>query len=184
LPERPSVLKMWLLPVLILAAACGKPMPATQAAPHFPALTGRVVDQADLLPADAEAKLSAQSAAVEREIGPQFVIVTIRDLEGRTIEDYGLRLGRAWGIGSKARNDGLLLIVAPQERKVRIEVGYGLEKRVTDAFAAKVIREKIVPRFTAGDYPGGIEAGSAQLVRRLRSKQTDRQIAAEDGMVI
>jgi uncharacterized protein len=182
LAGRLPVLKMWLLPVLILASACGKPMSATQAAPHFPVLTGRVVDQAALLPADVEAKLSRASASVEREVGSQFVVVTVRDLEGRTIEDYSLRLGRAWGIGSEARNDGLLLIVARQEKKMRIEVGYGLEKRVSDAFAAKVLREAILPRFKAGDFPGGIEAGSAELVRRLRSKQTDREIAVEDRM--
>ncbi|MDB5722715.1 MAG: methanol dehydrogenase [Alphaproteobacteria bacterium] len=182
------MLRFALLPALLLLtvpAACRQPTPAAQAAePHFPTLTGRVVDQADLLSPQVEARLAAQSEAVEREIGPQYVIVTVSSLHGLAIEDYGVKLGRRWGIGSKARNDGLLLIVAPHENVARIEVGYGLEKRVTDAFAARVMREKMVPRFKAGDFPGGIEAGSAELVRRLRSKQTDREIAVEDRMVI
>jgi uncharacterized protein len=167
-------------------AACGSAPSATANAhawgepPTFPVLTGRVVDQANLLsPAD-EQRLSAASQAVEREVGPQFVIVTLSDLQGRSIEDYGVQLGRTWRIGSRARNDGILLIVAPNERKVRIEVGYGLERRVTDPFAARVIRERIVPRFRGGDFPGGINAGSEAIVARLRSRQSDREIAAED----
>ena len=167
-------------------AACGSAPPATanaqagSAPPDFPALTGRVVDQANLLsPAD-EQRLSAASAAVEREVGPQYVVVTVSSLQGRTLEDYGVQLGRTWRIGSRARNDGVLLIVAPSEHKVRIEVGYGLERRVTDPFAARVIRERIVPRFTAGDFPSGIIAGSDAIIARLRSHQSDREIAAED----
>jgi uncharacterized protein len=167
-------------------AACGSApsAPANAQAertpPAFPALTGRVVDQANLLsPAD-EQRLSATSEAVERAVGAQFVIVTLRDLQGRTIEDYGVQLGRTWGIGSGARNDGILLIVAPNERRVRIEVGYGLERRVTDPFAARAIRERILPRFSEGDYPGGIIAGSEAIAARLRSRQSDRELAAED----
>ena len=180
-------------PAYILAAfalalaACGAAPPATANAqggwgppPTFPALTGRVVDQANLLsPAD-EQRLSAASEAVEREVGPQFVIVTVGDLQGHSINDYGVQLGRTWRIGSRAHDDGILLIVAPNERKVRIEVGYGLERRVTDPFAARVIRERILPRFLARDFPGGIIAGSDAIIARLRSRQSDREIAVED----
>jgi uncharacterized protein len=172
------LLSLFLLP----AAACGREAPA-QAGPHFPALTGRVVDEADLLSPAQEAKLAGKLAAVEKEAGPQYVIVTLRSLQGYRIEDYGYRLGRQWGIGSKARNDGLLLIVAPAERKVRIEVGYGLERRVTDPFAGKVIDERALPRFREGHYPEGIEAASDALIDRLRSKATDAQIARLDGVV-
>jgi uncharacterized protein len=140
------------------------------------------VDQANLLSPAEEQRLSAASEAVQREVGPQFVIVTVSSLQGRTIADYGVQLGRTWGIGSRARNDGILLIVAPSERKVRIEVGYGLERRVTDPFAARVLRERIVPRFRDGDFPGGIMAGSEAIVARLRSRQSDREIAAEDHL--
>jgi uncharacterized protein len=168
-------------------AACGSAAPPAAAnaqtwgaAPVFPALTGRVVDQANLLsPAD-EQRLSALSQAVEREVGAQYVVVTVGSLQGRSIEDYGVQLGRTWGIGSRARNDGILLIVAPNEHKVRIEVGYGLERRVTDPFAARVIRERILPRFRANDFPSGIIEGSDAIAARLRSRQSDREIAAED----
>jgi uncharacterized protein len=171
---------------LALAACGGSAQPASGEArgnpPAFPALTGRV-DQANLLaPAD-ERRLAAASQAVEREIGPQFVIVTVASLQGRTIEDYGVQLGRTWGIGHQGHDDGLLLIVAPNERRVRIEVGYGLERRITDPFAARVIRERMVPHFHDGDLPAGIIAGSDALIARLRSRQSDREIAAEDRLV-
>ncbi|MBV9883395.1 MAG: TPM domain-containing protein [Sphingomonadaceae bacterium] len=186
----------FLLAALALAlAACGSAPPAAAdaaavangsawgAPPVFPTLTGRVVDQANLLPAAEEQRLTAASDALEREVGPQYVIVTVSGLQGRSIEDFGVQLGRAWGIGSRAHNDGILLIVAPNERKVRIEVGLGLERRVTDPYAARVINERILPRFREGDYPGGIDAGSAAIIARLRSRQTDAEIAAEDHIL-
>ncbi len=150
--------------------------------PAFPELTGRVVDAADLLPANVEAALAARSARLEREAGAQYVVVTVPDLQGYPIEDYGYQLGRHWGIGSKERNDGVLLIVAPGERKVRIEVGYGLEKRVTDPFAARVI-EQILPEFRSGDFPTGVAEASAAIDARIRSKQSDAAILAADGVV-
>jgi uncharacterized protein len=173
-----------MIPALLLLAAsgCEAEAPARRG-PDFPALSGRVVDRADLLSPAQEAELSRQSEAVEREVGPQYVIVTVPSLQGYAIEDYGVQLGRHWGIGSSERDDGLLLIVAPAERKVRIEVGYGLERRVTDPFAAKVIREAILPSFRQGDFPAGIEAASDALVARLRSKATETEIAHEDGLV-
>ena len=170
--------------LLLAAGGCGRSQPAAAAAaePTFPALTGRVVDQAELLaPAD-EAKLSQDSEAVERETGHQFVVVTLASLQGYKIEDYGVRLGRHWGIGRKGVDDGVLLIVAPRERKVRIEVGYGLEKRVTDPFAAKVIGERIAPAFQKGRFAEGIVAGSGAVVERLRSMASDAQIRAADGV--
>ena len=183
-----------LLPALaaLALAACGEGAEANRsaAAPTSfafaaepPALSGRVVDQADVLTPDEERALSGKSEALEREVGPQFVIVTVKSLGGQPIEQYGVQLGRRWGIGSKERNDGLLLIVAPAERKARIEVGYGLEKRVTDPFAARVMREQLVPRFQEGDFGAGIAAGSDALIARLRSKASDRAIAREDLVV-
>jgi len=176
-----------LLLALALAGCRGAPEAANGIAAEtgiaFPALTGPVVDQANLLPAADEARLTAASAAVQREVGPQFVVVTVPDLQGREIADYGVQLGRTWRIGSRERNDGVLLIVAVAERKVRIEVGYGLERRITDPFAARVIRDRIAPRFRAGDYAGGISAGSDAIIERLRSRQSDGEIAAADGVV-
>lgn len=139
-------------------------MPAGYA---LPALTGRVVDKADLLTAADEAALSARSAALEKATGHQFVIVTVPDLGGHGIEDYGLHLGRYWGIGRKHINDGVLLLVAPSERKVRIEIGKGLESTLTNARSAAIIAQDILPPFKAGDLPRGIIAGAATITRTL-----------------
>lgn len=173
------MIRCFLLAALMLAPACHSAR-ASSDDPIFPKLTGRVVDEAGLLTPAQEAALGARSEAVERATGAQYVIVTLRSLQGRSIEDYGVLLGRHWGVGRKDHNDGLLLIVAPNERKVRIEVGYGLERRVTDPFAAKVIRDDILPRFRKGRFAEGIEAGSEDLARRLVSRESERQIAIED----
>lgn len=125
----------------------------------FPKLTGRVVDDAALLSPQQRQALTDKLAALEKQSGRQLVVATIPDLQGYDIGDYGYRLGREWGIGNKDRNDGALLIVAPNERKVRIEVGYGLEGILTDALSSQIIRNAITPRFKAGDMPGGINAG-------------------------
>ncbi|WP_448586456.1 TPM domain-containing protein [Thermaurantiacus sp.] len=156
------------LPTLLLAVALALP----GAAETFPPLTGRVVDAANLLPADAEARIEAKLAALEaatggRGKGTQLVVATIPDLGGLEIEDYGYRLGRHWGIGQKATSNGAILLVAPNDRKVRIEVGYGLEPVLTDALSKLIIEERIVPAFRAGDFPAGIEAGTDALIRQL-----------------
>lgn len=128
-------------------------------AQSFPKLSGQVVDAANLLSSPQEATLMARLASIETRTGRQVVVATIPDLQGYDIADYGYRLGRAWGIGAKETNDGALLIVAPNDRKVRIEVGYGLEGILTDAMSSRIIREDITPRFKAGDMAGGIQAG-------------------------
>ena len=150
----------WLLALALLFAG-----PAT--AQTFPALSGRVVDQANLLDPAQEAALDAKLAAVEQRSGRQFVVATLSSLEGRTIEDYGYRLGRAWGIGSEAKDDGVVLIVAPNERKVRIETGYGARVFLTDAVSSVIIRNSILPKFKAGDYAGGIVAGADQIISMM-----------------
>ena len=133
----------------------------------FPKLSGRVVDTANLLSPEQEAQLTAKLEGLEKQSGRQLVVATLPDLQGQDIADYGYKLGRAWGIGDKERDDGALLLVAPQERKVRIEVGYGLEGILTDALSSRIIRNNIVPRFKAGDMPGGIIAGTDTLVQLL-----------------
>ncbi len=133
----------------------------------FPPLTGRVVDKANLLDPAQEAALDAKLAAVEQRSGRQFVVATLPSLEGRTIEDYGYRLGRAWQIGDEQKDDGVLLIVAPAERKVRIETGYGARVFLTDAVSGVIIRNSILPRFKANDYPGGIAAGADAIITML-----------------
>jgi uncharacterized protein len=96
------------------------------------------------------------------------VVATIPDLQGYPIEDYGYQLGRAWKIGQSEANNGILLIVAPAEKKVRIEVGYGLEPIMTDALSAQIIRDSIIPRFRTGDMAGGIMAGAAQIGEQMK----------------
>lgn len=134
----------------------------------FPPLTGRVVDQANLLDAGQEAALTAKLQQLDQQTGRQLVVTTIPDLEGRSIEDYGYRLGRAWGIGSADKDDGVVLIVAPNERKVRIETGYGARVFLTDAMSSIIIRNAILPRFKTGDYPGGITAGVDEIAVQMQ----------------
>ena len=127
-----------------------------------------MVDAANLLNPAQVATLTAQSAAIEQASTRQFVIATIPDLQGYPIEDYGYRLGRAWKIGQEGANNGIILIVAPNERKVRIEVGYGLEPIMTDALSSQIIRDIILPKFKAGDMAGGIIAGSAAIAEQMK----------------
>lgn len=149
------------LPLLALLAV------PVAAAPSFPALTGRVVDAANVIPPEVEARLDQKLAGLEQQSGRQLVVATLPDLQGHDIADYGYQLGRAWGIGSKEKNDGALLIVAPKERKLRIEVGYGLEGILTDGMSFLIINQAIVPKFKEGDMPGGIEAGTDAIVHLL-----------------
>ncbi len=164
------------LATLLLAA-----LPLAVSAQTFPAPTGRVTDAAGIIPDDLEARLTQKLAALEQQSGPQFVVATIPDLQGYDIADYGYRLGREWGIGDKERNDGVLLIVAPNERKVRIEVGYGLEPVLTDGLSWQIINNDIVPRFKAGDMPGGIEAGADAIVTQLGLPPDQAQQIAQDA---
>lgn len=129
------------------------------AEPVFPALTGRVVDGAELLSAGEEAALALELQQLEEATSDQLVVVTLPSLQGYAIEDFGYRLGRHWGIGTAELDNGVLLIVAPKERKVRIEVGYGLEPVLTDALSRVIIDNAILPRFRGGDFAGGIKDG-------------------------
>lgn len=143
--------------------------PAAAAAQDFPALTGRVVDEAELLAPQAEAELSQRLEALEQATTRQLVVATVPDLQGYDIRDYGYQLGRHWGIGQGEANNGVILLVAPNERRVAIEVGYGLEPIVTDALASRITRERIVPRFKEDDYAGGILAGTEALIDQLQA---------------
>lgn len=149
----------------LLAPALVAPLAAQ---PQFPELTGRVVDQANILPPEVEARLTAQLAELEATTQRQLVVATVPDLGGYDIADYGYQLGRAWGLGDAERNDGALLLVAPNERRVRIEVGYGLEGYLTDALSSLIIQNHIIPRFRDGDFPGGIEAGTSAIIEQLQ----------------
>jgi len=132
--------------------------------PTFPALTGRVVDDAQLLGPDVEEQLTADLKALEDKSSDQVVVVTLPSLQNYGIEEFGYQLGRHWGIGTKENDNGVLLIVAPNEHKVRIEVGRGLEPTLTDALSKIIIENAILPRFRTGDYAGGIKDGVRDIV--------------------
>jgi uncharacterized protein len=150
-------------------------------AKEFPKLTGRVVDNANLLsPAD-EAELTGKLDALEKKSSRQLVVATVPSLGGYEIEDYGYRLGRAWGLGQKEADNGAILLVAPNERRVRVEVGYGLEGILTDAFSNRVVEDVIVPRFKANDYPGGIKAGTDALIAQLQAPPEVAERAAVEA---
>jgi uncharacterized protein len=141
--------------------------PAAARAQAFPKFAGLVTDAAGVLPADQKAALEAKLQALQQQTNRQLVVATIPDLQGYDIADYGYRLGRAWAVGLKGADNGAILIVAPNERKVRIEVGYGLEPVLTDALSSVIIQTRVIPAFKAGDMPGGIEAGADALVQQL-----------------
>ena len=130
-----------------------------QAAPKYPALTGQIVDAANLITPEDEAAILADLKALEGTSTDQVAVVTVPSLEGYPIEDYGIGLARQWQIGQKDKDNGLLLLVAPNERRVRIEVGRRLEPIMTDILSAAIIDTAILPRFRRGDFSGGIRAG-------------------------
>ena len=152
---------------VLLLALFALAVPAS--AQTFPALTGRVVDQADLLRPEQELDLSSKSEALQAQTGRQFVVATVKSLEGRPIEDYAYQLGRHWGIGQKEEDDGVILLVAPNERKVWIATGYGAGAFLTDAVSGVIIREAILPQFKKKppDYGAGITAGSAAIIKQM-----------------
>lgn len=151
-----------LFPLLLV---CASSVFAQEA--ELPALTGRVVDNAELLDTQAEALLTSMLAAHEQASSEQVVVVTVPNLQGRSIEEFGLQLGREWGIGQQGEDNGALLIVARDDRRVRIEVGYGLEGRLTDAQSAMIINGIIVPAFQQGDFARGIIEGAEAMVQVL-----------------
>ena len=149
------------------------------AEPNFPALTGRVVDDAKLLSTADEQSLIADLEALEKKSSDQVVVVTLPSLQGYAIEDYGYQLGRHWGIGTKQLSNGVLLIVAPNERKVRIEVGRGLEPILTDALSKIIVENAILPRFRAGDFVGGIKDGVRDITLTLTGDAAELEQRAE-----
>src|ERR1700693_2935182 len=126
---------------------------------EIPRLRGRVNDYAGLIPADRAQVLESRLAAFEQETAHQIAVLTISSLEGAPLEDFSIRVAESWKIGQKGFDNGAILLIAQKERKLRIEVGYGLEAVLPDAIANRIIAEVIVPRFRANDYSGGIDAG-------------------------
>ncbi|MDQ0121125.1 uncharacterized protein J2W17_000062 [Pseudomonas lini] len=144
-----------------------------QAELKFPQLTGRVVDNAGMIDPSVREQLTQQLDAHEKASGEQLVVVTLPDLQGADIADFGYQLGRHWGIGQKDKNNGALLIVARDERRLRIEVGYGLEERLTDAQSSVIINQVITPAFKAGNFSKGISDGVAAMLVVLGGNPLD-----------
>ena len=174
----------WLLALLLFAGA------APAAAQTFPKFTGFVVDAANVLDPATEAALTAKLAALQKDTHRQLIVATIPDLQGYPLEDYGYRLGRAWGVGLNDVNNGIILFIAPNEpaghRGPRIEVGTGLEPVVTDALASVIINQKMIPLLKAGQVPQAMAAGTDALIEQLRAApdeakaRTDAAVAAFD----
>lgn len=146
-----------------------------QSSDPLPKLTGRVVDLANMIDASDESDLTARLAAHEKATGNQIAVLTIKGLRGAVLEAYSLRVARGWALGQRDRNNGVLLLVAKDDRKLRLEVGYGLEPVLTDAMASFIIRRTITPFFKKGLFSGGIVAGVGQVIEILESDETGLQ---------
>jgi uncharacterized protein len=144
-----------------------------QAALRFPALTGRVVDEANVIPSQNRSALEGKLKDLEDKSGIQLVVATIASLQGSDIETFANELFRYWKLGEAKKNNGVLLLVAPKERKVRIEVGYGLEGTLTDALSNVIITGAIIPRFKANDYAGGIDRGVDGIISVLTTDASE-----------
>jgi uncharacterized protein len=155
---------LWRVGVLILALALLPWFAPAYAEPKFPELTGRVVDDANILTYPEEVAITADLKALEDKSSDQVVVVTLPTLQGYTIEDFGYQLGRHWGIGTDKLDNGVILIVAPNERKVRIEVGRGLEGILTDALSKIIIENAVLPQFREGNFAQGIKDGVRDVI--------------------
>ncbi len=157
---------------LVLVGICVAGLAAT-----YPPLTGRIVDQANVIPASMRAALEAKLADLESKSGIQLVVATVNSLQGEEIEPYANELFRTWKLGEKTKNNGVLLLVAPNEHRVRIEVGYGLEGTLTDALSKVIITNAIAPRFKTGDFGGGISRGIDDIITVLTTDSSEWQTA-------
>jgi uncharacterized protein len=159
---------------------------AAAAAVDVPFLSGRVVDDADLLPPDAEQRIAARLDKLEGDTGTQVVLLTVPTLDGNPIEDYALKVAETWKLGRQGVDDGVLFLIARDDRALRLEVGYGLESKLPDITCKRIIDELVVPRFRDGDFAGGVEAGIAAVEKGVRGGDPlppprRRGIAGVDG---
>jgi uncharacterized protein len=141
----------------------------------LPALTGRIVDQANVIPAETRQAIEPKLSELESKSGIQLVVATVTSLDGQEVEPYANALFRTWKLGEKTKNNGVLLLVAPNERRVRIEVGYGLEGTLTDALTKVIITNAITPRFKTGDFGGGIARGVDDIIAVLTTDASEWQ---------
>src|SRR5947208_5403192 len=137
----------------------------------IPFLTGRVVDNAEILSPDARARLTAVLKAHEEKTGNQVAVLTVPTIQPDSIEDYAVKVFESWKLGQKGKDNGVLVVVVPQDRKLRIEVGYGLEPMLTDGACGQIIRTLMTPPFKNGNYNKGVEDGVAAIVARLEGRE-------------
>lgn len=152
---------------------------AAAAAQDYPALSGRVIDRASILSAETETQLTERLAAHEAQSSDQIVVATISDTGGESIEAYANGLFRHWGLGQAEENNGVLLLIALNDRKMRIEVGYGLEGTLTDVLAKLIIDNSIVPQFRTGSYEEGIRRGVDDIIAVLEGDEAELRARAE-----
>jgi uncharacterized protein len=166
------ILIAWLLALLAVAAT-----PALAALPPRPA--GPVLDQANVIPDAEEAALDAKLRAYNQATGRAVIVATVNSLDGLPVEEYSQQLVEAWGIGGANTEEGVLLLVSPNERKLRIAGARGVQERLTDALSGRIIRDTIAPRFKAGDFGGGIAAGVDAIIAQLDRAPADAKAVAE-----
>ena len=169
-----------LLPAVLLLVAGVVSVQATE----VPYLGGRVNDNAGLLTSETSAALEAMLKAHEDSTSNQVVVLTVNTLEGEEIEPFAIKVAETWKLGQKGKDNGVLLLVSKNERKVRIEVGRGLEGNLTDLTCGRIIRHEIVPRFKEGDFDGGVRAGVESILAAIAGEYTaDTAGGGSDGIV-
>jgi uncharacterized protein len=161
MPRRAQVLFVFLLALAV-------PLAAELAVPF---LSGRVNDLANMIPADARQRIEQKLAAFEQKTGAQVAVLTIPSLEGEAIEDFSLRVVEAWKLGRKGKDNGVLFLVSKQDRRMRIEVGYGLEGDLTDLETGRILDDVVTPYFRNGDFGGGIEHGVDAILAALEGQE-------------
>jgi uncharacterized protein len=167
-------MKKWLCLVTLLLLC----VPLAALGLEVPRLQGYVNDYAGMISPSAKSKIEETLKAFEQSDSTQIVILTIASLEGESIEEFGIKVGDAWKIGQKGKDNGILFIVSNRERKIRIEVGYGLEGKLTDLTAGRIIDLVIKPKFKQGDFDGGFIAGVSSLIEATRGEfKADRKPA-------
>lgn len=160
----------WVPLVVLLTSVCALPrtVAATPASTiDVPYLTGRIVDNANIMEALTRGQLSERLKAHEQATGNQIVVLTVQTIGDVSIEEYAVKVFEAWKLGQKGKDNGVLVVVAPGDRKMRIEVGYGLEGALTDGTCGQIIRNVMTPRFKANDYNGGIDEGVKAIVGKI-----------------
>jgi uncharacterized protein len=167
------------LAALVLAAPLLLPLAGRAQGAEIPYLTGRVVDNAEILKPETRQRISAELQAHEKKSTNQVVVLTVPTLGGESVEEYAVRAFEQWKLGQKGKENGVLVVVVPQDRRMRIEVGYGLEGTLTDLAASRIIRDVMTPRFRSGDYDGGITQGVTAIIAHLEGRSSETGHAPE-----